>query len=776
MLFASLPIEKGAKGTAGELSSCDEQDAEKKAKKFSESLKIRPRRNPGDNSDHLPKLPLVDLVDCSTAGACVSPLSVNAARESADAWPPTMDIFRYSRNSLSLVKSCAAKRTAATLYAAVVLLLGAHRDTQAGEAYHLASPDKRIQLTVEFPAAGSSEGPRWSAAFRGKPVLANCRLGLQTADVGDLMAGVRVIRARERSANRRVRVLFGKSDRANDRFREIRLALKTRQGQRTDVMFRCYDDAIALRYEMLAESPARSVTVTEETTSFRVAGEPTAYAQFLENFKTSHEHEVVPTRYSDLKRGPLLDLPLTLSWADGTYAAITEAALRHYAGMSLMRSLEPSTADELVCRLTPRADGAKVVRQLPMRTPWRVVLLGDRPGALLESQTLYCLNESSKIRDTSWIKPGKITFHWWNGDVYDGQPGPPALSLEMAKKYIDFCAREGIPTHSITSTEGVTTPWYHQSQKGVEPGPDTDVTRLRAGFDLAAIRAYAASKNVRLWTWVHQAALRGKVDEAFAAFEKMGWSGMMVDFFDHDDQEHVEFAEEILQAAARHRIMIHLHGVWKPTGLERTYPNLMNHEGALNLEYLKWSGRCTPEHDLMMAFTRLIAGPMDYHLGGFRAVTRANFKPQHVAPNVLGTRCHQLAMYVCYDNANPMVADYPTAYQGQPGFDFLKLVPTWWDKTRVLVGEIGELLVTARRKGKTWYLGGLASKGPRELTLPLSFLGAGRYRARIWKDANDSETNPNLLAIENLRVSSNDKLKVRIALDGGFVAQLTPIN
>jgi alpha-glucosidase len=264
------------------------------------------------------------------------------------------------------------------------------------------------------------------------------------------------------------------------------------------------------------------------------------------------------------------------------------------------------------------------------------------------------------------------------------------------------------------------------------------------------------------------------VEEAFAAFQQLGWSGMMVDFFDHDDQEHVEFVEEILQAAARHRILIQLHGIWKPTGLERTYPNLMNHEGALNLEYLKWSDRCTPEHDLMMAFTRLIAGPMDYHLGGFRAVRRAEFKPRVIAPNVLGTLCHHLAMYVCFDNPNPMVADYPTAYEGQPGFDFLMLVPTWWDETRVLVGEIGEVLVTARRKGTAWYLGGMSAKRSRDLDLPLSFLGAGRYTTKVWKDASNAESDPNHLTTESLSLSSRDTLKIHVALDGGFVAQLVP--
>jgi alpha-glucosidase len=649
------------------------------------------------------------------------------------------------------------------------LTLGA----RAHEVRLLTSPDATIQVVILMPAPGSLESPRWSADFHGKSILAGCALGLQTADAGDLLAGARVVRQRSRFINEHLPVLFGKSDQANDRFREIRLTLETPRFRRSDLVFRCYDDAIALRYELPAPDQPTWVSITQELTSFRLVGGPTAFVQYLENYKTSHEHNVARIPYREIRRDTLLDMPLTLSWPGNSCAAITEASLRHYAGMSLIRHAGQD-ADELVCELTPRPDGTKVLRPLPLETPWRVVLLADRPGALLESQTLYCLNDPSVIQDVSWIKPGKITFSWWNGDVYDGQPGLPILSLDMAKKYIDFCARNGIPTHSLTSTETTVTPWYHQSNPGVVPGPDTDVTRPRDGFDLAAIHSYADSKHVRLWTWVHQAALRGRVEEAFTAFEALGWSGMMVDFFDHDDQESVELAEAVLEAAARHHILIHLHGVWKPTGWQRTYPNLMNHEGSLNLEYLKWSDRCPPEHNLMMAFTRLIAGPMDYHLGGFRAVPRSQFKPRNVAPNVLGTRCHMLAMYVCFDNPNPMVADYPAAYEDQPGFDFLKLVPTWWDETRVPSAQIGEYLVTARRRGATWYLGAISANQPRDLALPLSFLGAGHYTAKIWKDAPDSDSEPNRLTSESLNLSPADTLKLHLTLDGGFVAQLSP--
>lgn len=640
----------------------------------------------------------------------------------------------------------------------------------------LVSPNGMIRVGVQIPQPGTDERPKWEATFRGKQVLSNCELGLETKDGGELLAGVRVLDERSRSVDEPVTVHFGKSARARDRFNERRWTLETRSQIRVEIVFRCYDDAVAFRYELPAATKATSVVILNESTSFRVEGEPSTLVQYLENFRTSHEHNVTQVPWREIRRGALVDLPLTLLWPDETCVAITEASLRHYAGMALMRPVSDAAGNTLVTQLTPRGDGTKVVRSLPMQTPWRVAMMGERPGVLLESQTLYLLNEPSVIGNLSWIRPGKITFHWWNGDVVDGRPGPPILSVEMAKQYIDFCASNNITAHSLTSTENTTTPWYKQSTPGVEPGPDTDVTRPRDGFDLGSIRRYAESKGVRLWTWVHQGALRGRVEEAFSAFEKLGWSGMMVDFFDHDDQDTVEFAESILAAAARHHILIHFHGIWKPTGWQRTYPNLMNHEGALNLEYLKWSDRCTPEHDLMMAFTRLIAGPMDYHLGGFRAVPRSEFKPRNVAPNVLGTRGHMLAMYVCFDNPMPMLADYPTAYDGQVGFDFLRRVPTWWDETRVPIARVGELLVTARRSGRTWYLGGLSAKAQTNIWVPLTFLPPGQFRAIVWRDDINPTADPNRMVIETSTVSSTEVLQLETADGGGFVAEIVPLH
>jgi len=637
--------------------------------------------------------------------------------------------------------------------------------------HELSSPDKRLAVHVRLPEPGSKELPRWSATLHGKPLLQDCRLGLVLAGPLDLLAGAHTTVVERRVHDERIAVLFGKADHARDHFAELRLTLQRAGSLPIQVVLRCFDDAIAFRYEVPVAPAQGPLRLVGEATSFRFVGEPTVYAQYLAHFRTSHEHPVNQVALPDLAVGKLLDLPLTAAFVVGPFVSITEAALRHYAGMSLRR--EPGTRD-LVAVLTPRADGIAVERPLPLVTPWRVVLVGDRAGALLESNTLYCLNDPPAF-DTSWIKPGKLTWPWWNNYLFEAARGEPILSLATSKQHLDWCAEHGIAFHAVVADE-TDTPWYVQPKKGLFPGPGTDATRVRADLDLAAIKAYATKQGVGLWTWVHHGAVRGRTEEVFAAFARLGWNGVMVDFLDHDDQDTVEFAEEVLAAAARHHVLVHFHGMYKPSGTQRTFPNLMNHEGSLNLEYLKWSASCTPEHTLRVAFTRLVAGPMDYHLGGFRAVLPAQFQPKNVGPNVLGTRCHQLAMYVCFDNPAPMVADYPAAYRDQPGFDFVQEVPTWWDETKVLDGQIGRLLVTARRRGNVWYVGGLAAGEAREIVLPLTFLAAGPHTQEVWRDGDDAARDPNLLEFEQKQVSATDLLRVRVGPDGGFVARFVPQN
>jgi alpha-glucosidase len=249
----------------------------------------------------------------------------------------------------------------------------------------------------------------------------------------------------------------------------------------------------------------------------------------------------------------------------------------------------------------------------------------------------------------------------------------------------------------------------------------------------------------------------------------------MVDFMDRDDQKMVEWQERCLQAAARHKLHIQFHGSYKPTGEQRTYPNLFNREGVLNLEYSKWSDMVSPQHSVNVAYTRLVAGPVDYHLGAFRATPRNEFAARDLMPVVMGTRCNQLALYVVYDNPMPMLADEPSAYEGEPGFDFLVAVPTTWDETRFVAGEAGEYIVVARRSGDTWYLGGITNWTPRSLKmLPLDFLGDGRFEATLYFDASLDGKKPNELREVTREVSSDEMLDVSLASGGGVAAIVRP--
>jgi alpha-glucosidase len=281
---------------------------------------------------------------------------------------------------------------------------------------------------------------------------------------------------------------------------------------------------------------------------------------------------------------------------------------------------------------------------------------------------------------------------------------------------------------------------------------------------------YAAKLGVGIRVWVHWAALYPKLDSAFTLFEKWGIKGMMVDFMDRDDQEMVNIQTEILQKAAAHHLHIQFHGAYKPTGINRTYPNEFTREGTLNYEADKWNpAGISPDHDIDIPFTRMLAGSTDYHLGGFRAVPVSQFKAQYTRPLVLGTRCHMLAMFIVLENYLQMVCDYPAAYEGEPGFALLTKMPTSWDETKVTLAKPTEYICVARRKDRDWYLGSITNHSERELSVALSFLGEGNYIAEIYADANEVALNPNHLFQESKMVTANDIITIKMAGGGGQV-------
>jgi alpha-glucosidase len=301
-----------------------------------------------------------------------------------------------------------------------------------------------------------------------------------------------------------------------------------------------------------------------------------------------------------------------------------------------------------------------------------------------------------------------------------------------------------------------------------QPGPNPDVTRPVPGLNMKEVCDYARSKGVGVRVWVHWAALYPKLDSAFAIFERWGLSGMMIDFMDRDDQEMVNIQTEMLEKAAKHKLHIQFHGAYKPTGLHRTYPNEFTREGTLNYEVNKWDKRVTPDHDLDIIFIRMLAGSADYHMGGFRAVPDDLFKVQYTRPLMLGTRCHMLGLYVVFENYLQMVCDYPAAYEGQEGFDFVKKVPTVWDETKVLDGKLREFISIARRKGNDWYVGAVTNHSARNIGISLNFLSEGKYLAEIYTDAEDVATNPNNLDKRTLVVTKKDVIPARLAAGGGL--------
>ncbi|MEX2335875.1 MAG: glycoside hydrolase family 97 catalytic domain-containing protein, partial [Fulvivirga sp.] len=302
---------------------------------------------------------------------------------------------------------------------------------------------------------------------------------------------------------------------------------------------------------------------------------------------------------------------------------------------------------------------------------------------------------------------------------------------------------------------------------------NTDVTKTVPSLNMQRVCDYAKQKGVGIHVWVHWKAIYPKLEEALAQFEKWGINGMMVDFLDRDDQEMVKIQEEILQKAAEHKLYIQFHGAFKPTGLHRTYPNEFTREGTHNYEQNKWMKKgVSPDHDLDIVFTRLLAGAADYHLGGFRAVPEAEFKTQYTRPLMIGTRCHMLAMYIVLESYLASLCDYPKAYEGEPGFDFLKEIPTTWDETIVPDGEVGEYVTFVRRKGENWYVGSLNNSEQRTIKVALDFLPAGNYTAEIYTDAPDVAQNPNHLTKKTQNVNRDEVLTISLAAGGGQVMRL----
>ncbi len=414
----------------------------------------------------------------------------------------------------------------------------------------------------------------------------------------------------------------------------------------------------------------------------------------------------------------------------------------------------------LVTRLAPRPDGNGLVEIGNIRrSPWRVLLIGAHPGDLVESDLVMNLSEPCAIADTSWIKPGKCAWdHWWSSEV--------KMDTPTVKRYIQFAADMGFPYQLIDWT------WY-----GDFNSSSSDITHITSSIDMPELLRFAKERNVRLFDWLHSSDVDmklkiGKLDEAFALYEKWGLAGVKIDFMNRDDQEMVNWYHTVIKLAAMHHLMVDFHGAYKPTGTQRAYPNQITREGVMGEEYDKFSTGVTPEHDCTLPFTRMLAGPMDYTPGGF--LNRSKDRWKRTSPTeVMGTRCHELAKFVIFDSPLTVLCDDPEHYYNQPGLEFLRVVPTVWDDTKIVDGSVGEFILSARLSGRDWFLGGITNWSARTVKIPLTFLGKGSYAAHIFSDAADAGENAEHLTESTRTVTSSELLTVSMASGGGIAVQFT---
>ena len=647
----------------------------------------------------------------------------------------------------------------------VIILSGTKAFSQ--KSIQIKSPDKNIIFLFTV----TKNSPVYEVVYKGKKLVDKSTLGLAFKEEGSFEEALVTGKPIFKTGDETYQLVVGKNKTIHSNYEEVTIPLTqlNHPKKQVNIVARVFNDGVAFRYEFPTQSNWKEYTLIDELSTFNLTQDPEVLTLFRQNYTTSHEGLYESLKLSEIKAEKLMDLPTLFQFPGNIYMAISEASLSNYAGMYLAKKNGILTT---ALSPLPGQTDIKVKAILPHHTPWRVMMISDRVGALIESNLLTNLNEPSSIKDVSWLKPGKTSFHWWNGDITPDTTFSPGINFETDKYYIDFCARHNIEYHSVIGYGGIA--WYKSDAPGYgEIGLNTDVTEAVPSLNMQQVCDYAKQQGVGIHVWVNWKALYPDLKRSFDQFQKWGIKGMMVDFLDRDDQEMVNIQEDILKKAGEHKLFVQFHGAYKPTGMQRTYPNEFTREGTYNYENNKWLPEgISPNHDLNIAFTRLLAGATDYHLGGFRAVPPSKFKTQQTRPLMIGTRCHMLAMYVVLESYLAMVCDYPDAYEGQPGFKFIEDVPTNWDETVVPNAQIHEFLTIARRKGTDWFIGTINSQKARSIQLSLNFLPPGKYTAEIYGDAEDESENPNHLVFALKTLTNADTITLSLSAGGGHAMRL----
>jgi alpha-glucosidase len=628
----------------------------------------------------------------------------------------------------------------------------------APSSYDLKSPNGRIEVRIR-----TAEQIRYDVVLQGTAVLENSSLSIEV-DHKEFGEHPKITGVQQRTYNQMFEpVVKQKFAKIRDHYNELKL---TAEGGYA-VVFRAYNEGVAYRFE--TSLPEKEIKVYAEEANFKFASNFVVYYPQEDGFYSHNERKYTPQHLSEIAPSFIATLPAVVDLGTAKLA-IAESDLTEYPGLWLMGGgpefalhatfphypLKEEQTSDRDYKVTQAAN--YIAATAGTRTfPWRVIGIADHDGDLITNQLVYLLENPSKVEDTSWIHPGKVAWDWWNDWNIDGVDFHAGINTKTYEYYVDFAAKYGLPY--IILDDG----WYKLGNL-LEVTPDLNMDELAA---------YAKQKNVGLILWASWKTLDDQLIPALDQFEKWGVKGIKVDFMQRSDQIMVNYFERVCREAAKRHMLVDFHGDQKPAVMTRTWPNLINTEGVRGMEWSKWSWESDPAHNVSLPFTRMFLGPLDFTPGAMRNATRKTFAPINSQPMALGTRCHQLGMYVVFEGPLQMLSDSPSNYLREPEtMEFLAAVPTTWDETKVLEAKISQYVLLARRNGNDWYIGAMTDWTPRDLEVDFSFLPDGSFTLDAYQDGVNADRNASDYKKSTQQITRSTKLKIHLAPGGGYAARV----
>lgn len=634
-------------------------------------------------------------------------------------------------------------------------------DVLFGQDYSVSSPNgsNKIEVFIE-------EAITYQVSHKDQLILDKSPISI-TLDGKKLGQNPSIKNDKTRSVDQTIKpVVKVKRAEIRDNYNELELIFSGKYG----VIFRAYNEGVAYR---ITTSLKGELPVDQEEVVFNFTADHSASFPMADGFYTHYERNYTGKTINNLSSEEMSCLPVLLHLDNGVKVVITEADLYNYPGFYLKKgsaanSLEgtfpyyPKSYDQKSDRdVVPIEREDYLAKVLGTRKfPWRLMVISDEDKELIETELVFQLSTELQLEDVSWIRPGKVAWDWYNANNIFGVEFESGINTDTYKYYIDFASKYGL--EYIILDEG----WYDITTNDLlHPVPDINMTELVA---------YGAEKNVSLILWVTWKALEDQFTQALNQFQDWDIKGIKVDFMQRDDQWMVEYYERVAKATAERKMLVDFHGSYKPSGLRRAYPNVISREGLKGLEQHKWEGQfANPENDLEILFIRMLAGPIDYTPGAMENAQKHNYQPIFQRPMSLGTRCHQLAMYVAFESPLQMLADSPSKYLKEPEcMEFLSVVPSIWDDTKVLDAKYGDYAVIARRNGNDWYVGAMTDWEKRDLEVDFSFLGEGDYTVDLYQDGINAERYGADYKKVTRTIRSTDKLNIHLASGGGWAARI----